>query len=60
MEKIGIFYSRLKYIMDIWYILCPFGNFVAKCTISTVLVNCVNKNLASLLLEFSPELKRGM
>jgi hypothetical protein len=29
MEKFGIFYNHLKYIMAIWYMLWLFGNLVA-------------------------------
>jgi hypothetical protein len=29
MEKFGLFYLHLKYIMAIWYILWPFDNVVA-------------------------------
>jgi hypothetical protein len=29
MEKVGIFYGHLEYIMAIWYIVWSFGNLVA-------------------------------
>jgi hypothetical protein len=29
MKKVGIFFSHLKYITGIWYILMPFGNLLA-------------------------------
>jgi hypothetical protein len=29
MEKVGLFYGHLEYIMAFWYILWPFGNLVA-------------------------------
>jgi hypothetical protein len=38
------------YITAIWYILRPFGNLVAIWYISLVLVKCVKKNLAALVL----------
>jgi hypothetical protein len=28
MENVGIFYAHLEYIIDIWYALWSFGNFV--------------------------------
>jgi hypothetical protein len=48
MEKIGIFNSHLEYIMNIWYILWPFGNLMAIWYIFPILVYCVKKNLATL------------
>jgi hypothetical protein len=29
MEKVGVFFGHLEYIMDIWYISWLFGNLVA-------------------------------
>jgi hypothetical protein len=34
LKKVGIFYSHLKYITAIWYILWPFRNIVAPWYIS--------------------------
>jgi hypothetical protein len=48
MEKVGIFFGHLEYIMDIWYILWLFGNLEGIWYISPVLVYCVKKNLATL------------
>jgi hypothetical protein len=48
-EKFGIFHGHLERIkMAIWYILNPFGNFVAIWHVFPVLVFCVKKNLATL------------
>jgi hypothetical protein len=41
---VGILYGHLVYLSAFWYILLPFGIF------SPVLVCCVKKNLATLLL----------
>jgi hypothetical protein len=38
----------LEYIMNIWYILWPFGNLMAIWYIFPILVYCVKKNLATL------------
>jgi hypothetical protein len=48
MEKVGIFYVHLEYILAIWYILWPLGALVATWNIFPVLVYCVKKNLATL------------
>jgi hypothetical protein len=47
--KNGKFYAHFEYNTAIWYILWPFGNFVAIWYIFPVLVFCVNKNLATLM-----------
>jgi hypothetical protein len=54
MEKVGIFYGHLEYITAIWNLLRPFGIIHGHSVIlwqfgiiSTVLVYCVKKNLAT-------------
>jgi hypothetical protein len=42
-------WKMLVYSMAIWYILCPFGNFLIIWYIFPVLVYCTMKNLATLI-----------
>jgi hypothetical protein len=61
LENGDIFCGHLEYFMTIWYIVCSFGSFFS------VLVHCVKKNLATLVLRmfgeaagqvlFAPEVK---
>jgi hypothetical protein len=46
MEKVGKFYGHLEHITASWYMLWPCGNLVV---ISSILVYCVKKNLATLV-----------
>jgi hypothetical protein len=48
MEKVGIFYVHLKYILAIWYLLLAFCNLMAIWYIFPILVYYVKKNLATL------------
>jgi hypothetical protein len=44
-----LFYSQMVHFMAIWYILWPFGTFCGHFVyISTILVSCTEKNLATL------------
>jgi hypothetical protein len=49
LRPFGIFCGHLVYFVAIWYILWLFGIFFP------VLVCFTNKNLATLVVEFSPE-----
>jgi hypothetical protein len=49
MERVAIFYSRLLYFMDIWYILWTFSIFYGHLAyFFLILVRCAKKNLATL------------
>jgi hypothetical protein len=57
MENVGIFYGHLEYFTDIWNILRTLGvfydlyaQFVTILDIFPVLVYCLKKNLATLLV----------
>jgi hypothetical protein len=50
MKKVGIFYGHLEYIKGIWYILWPFGKLMAFWYIFPVLVYCVKKYPAALII----------
>jgi hypothetical protein len=47
MEKVGMFYCNMEYIMAIWYILWPFGNLTAIWYISRHLCQEISGNPAS-------------
>jgi hypothetical protein len=49
MDNVGIFCDNMEYFTAIWYILWPYGNLVVIWYIFPCLVNCVKKNLATLV-----------
>jgi hypothetical protein len=55
MENAGIFYGHLEYSTVIWHILWPVGNVVVI-WYSLILVFCVKKNLATLILMSTSQL----
>jgi hypothetical protein len=59
-ENAGIFYGHLEYFTVIGYILWPFGNVVVICIFSFILVYCVQKNLATLIVAKTDEKNQSL